>query len=171
MFSDFYKKTVAAITFVIEHIATLLFILFFIVVLLQVFFRFVLDAPLTWSEEAARYFNLWSVLLGAAVAVKYRDHLRVDLIDGLVKKWPYRGQVGFYFLTTVFSAIVSVSFFTGGIKMTIDRWDIPLTMVPISQGVLYLALLVGSLLMLWYFANQLICYVLDLIKGKGGDVK
>src|SRR5690625_2904924 len=119
MFSNLYKKTMTAITLVIEHIATLLFIAFFIVVLLQVFFRFVLDAPLTWSEESARYFNLWSVLLGAAVAVKYRDHLRVDLIDGLVKKWPYRAQVGFYCLRRVFSAIVSVCFLIGNIKIAI----------------------------------------------------
>lgn len=160
-----------AITFVIEHIATLLFILFFIVVLLQVFFRFVLDAPLTWSEEAARYFNLWSVLLGAAIAVKYKDHLRVDLIDNMVKKWPYRAQVGFYFFTTILSALVTLSFLTGSIRMTVDRWYIPLTMVPISQGVVYLALFIGSLLMLWYLANQLIQYVRDFIKGKGGDVK
>lgn len=161
----------AGVTFIIEHVATILFILFFIVVILQVFFRFVLSMPLTWSEEASRYLNLWSVLLGAALAVKYKDHLRVDLIDNLVKNWPYRAQVGFYMFTTVISALVALSFLTGSIKMTIDRWHIPLTMVPISQGVLYLALFVSSLLMLWFFGHQLVRYIMDFRKNEGGDVK
>lgn len=166
-----YRKAMAGIAFVIEHLATLLFILFFIVVILQVFFRFVLSMPLTWSEEASRYLNLWSVLLGAALAVKYKDHLRVDLIDGLVKKWPYRAQIGFYLFTTVISALVALSFLTGSIKMTIDRWHIPLTMVPISQGVLYLSLFVGSVLMLAFFAHHLVQYLIDFKRNEGGDVK
>ncbi|WP_249870507.1 TRAP transporter small permease [Oceanobacillus saliphilus] len=171
MLLNLYKRALAAIAFLIEHIATILFILFFIVVIMQVFFRFVLSMPLTWSEEASRYLNLWSVLLGAVLAVKHKDHLRVDLIDGLVKKWPYRAQVGFYFFTTVLSALVAFSFLTGSIRMTIDRWHIPLTMVPISQGVLYLALFVSSLLMLVFFGHQLVRYILDFRNNEGGDVK
>ncbi|WP_067725896.1 TRAP transporter small permease [Oceanobacillus damuensis] len=166
-----YRKVMAGVTFLIEHLATILFILFFIVVILQIFFRFVLNMPLTWSEEASRYLNLWSVLLGAALAVKYKDHLRVDLIDDLVKRWPYRAQVGFYMFTTVISSLVALSFLTGSIKMTIDRWHIPLTMVPISQGVLYLALFTSSLLMLGYFAHHLVRYIIDFRRNEGGDVK
>ncbi|WP_339226970.1 TRAP transporter small permease [Oceanobacillus sp. FSL K6-2867] len=166
-----YRRAMAGIAFVIEHLATILFILFFIVVILQVFFRFVLNMPLTWSEEASRYLNLWSVLLGAALAVKYKDHLRVDLIDGLVKKWPYRAQIGFYMFTTVISVLVVLSFLTGSIKMTIDRWHIPLTMVPISQGILYLALFVSSLFMLGFFAYHLVRYFIDFKRNEGGDVK
>ncbi|MUK87640.1 TRAP transporter small permease subunit [Ornithinibacillus sp. L9] len=171
MLSKIYKKMLAIVEFIIEHLATFLFILFFIAAILQVFFRFVLNAPLTWSEEAARYLNLWSVLLGAALAVKHRDHLRVDLVDNLVKKWPYRAQIGFYFFTTIISGLLVLSFLSGSIQMTIDRWNVPLTMLPLSQGVIYLALLVSSILMLWFFTHQLIHYIIDFIKNKGGEVE
>ncbi|MEJ2134846.1 MAG: TRAP transporter small permease subunit [Desulfofustis sp.] len=39
-------------------------------ILLQVFFRYVMNAPLYWSEEIARYAFVWLVFIGAAIAPK-----------------------------------------------------------------------------------------------------
>lgn len=171
MIKKIYDKILSIVLFVIEHFATILFILFFLSVVLQVFFRYVLNLPLTWSEEAARYLNIWAVLLGASLSVKYKDHLRVDLIDGLVKRWPYRAQAVFYFITTALSLLLVLSFLDGSIHMTIDRWDVPLTMLPFNQGIIYLSLLVSSVLMLWFFTHHLVEYIIDFVKNKGGDVK
>lgn len=170
MLSNTYGKILRIVDYLVEHIATWLFILFFVMVILQIFYRFVLNMPLTWSEEAARYLNLWSVLLGAALAVKHKDHLRVDLIDVMVKKWRYRAQVGFYFFTTAISMLLVLSFLSGSLQMTQDRWSVPLTMLPLPQGVVYLALLVSSLLMLWFFAHQLIKYIIDFVANTGDEV-
>lgn len=171
MIKKIYDKILSIVLFVIEHFATILFILFFLSVVIQVFFRYVLNLPLTWSEEAARYLNVWAVLLGASLSVKYKDHLRVDLIDGLVKRWPYRAQVVFYFITTALSLLLVLSFLDGSIHMTIDRWNVPLTMLPFNQGIIYLSLLVSSVLMLWFFIHHLVEYIIDFVKNKGGDVK
>ena len=43
----------------------------------QVFFRFVLDASLTWSEELSRFSFVWVIYLGASLAAKERIHIRV----------------------------------------------------------------------------------------------
>lgn len=43
----------------------------------QVFFRFVLDASLTWSEELSRFAFVWVIYLGASLAAKERIHIRV----------------------------------------------------------------------------------------------
>lgn len=167
-----YRRFIAALEFVIEHLATVLFILFFFAVVLQVFFRYVLSMPLTWSEEAARYLNVWTVLLGAALAVKRREHLRVDLVDMWVKKWPFRAQVTFYFTTTFLCLLVVISLLKGSYQMTLDRWSVNLTMLPLPQGVVYLALLVGSSLMLLFFINELVTYILQWKKGReGGEIK
>lgn len=168
--SKAYGRTLRVVNYLIEHIATWMFISFFIMVILQIFYRYILNMPLTWSEEAARYLNLWSVLLGAALAVKHKDHLRVDLIDLMVKKWPYRAQIGFYFFTTVISTLLVLSFLSGSLQMTQDRWSVPLTMLPLPQGVVYLALLVSSILMLWFFVHQLIKYIIDFVANKGDEV-
>lgn len=51
-----------------------------IVTLAQVIFRYVLAAPLPWSEELARYCFVWIVFLGAAVGLSRGIHLGVDLL-------------------------------------------------------------------------------------------
>jgi TRAP-type C4-dicarboxylate transport system permease small subunit len=57
----------------------------FVSVLIQIFFRYVLKTPLTWTEEASRYSFIWTVLLGAAFAVRRREHVVMDV---LFKKFP-----------------------------------------------------------------------------------
>lgn len=52
------------------------------VVLLQVTFRYVLGAPLVWTEEAARYLYVWVCYLGAAVAYRRGSHVAVALLPG-----------------------------------------------------------------------------------------
>ena len=58
-----------------------------VVVFLQVFNRFVLKAPLAWSEDLAMLLFQWVVFLGAAVGVRRLRHFGIDLV---VKKLPAR---------------------------------------------------------------------------------
>ena len=46
----------------------------------QVFFRFVLDSPLIWSEELSRLLLVWVTFLGAAVIAWDGRHLSVDVL-------------------------------------------------------------------------------------------
>ena len=49
------------------------------VVSLQIVYRYVLDNPLVWTEEAARLIFIWLVFLGSAYAASSSSHLRLDL--------------------------------------------------------------------------------------------
>ena len=55
-----------------------------VVVSAQVWYRFALNDPLTWSEEVARYLFVWISFLGSAVGVRSKVHLGIDLIDKLL---------------------------------------------------------------------------------------
>jgi TRAP-type C4-dicarboxylate transport system permease small subunit len=46
----------------------------------QVFFRFVLKAPLSWSDELGTFSFVWFALLGAAIAVRENAHIGVDAL-------------------------------------------------------------------------------------------
>ena len=46
----------------------------------QVFFRFVLDSPLVWSEEVVRILLVWMTFVGAAVVFWDGRHLTVDVL-------------------------------------------------------------------------------------------
>lgn len=73
---------VASLAAVNRAIAAVLFTMLTAVVALQVFSRFVMHAPLIWSEEAARFLFFWVVLLGAAMSVKDRRHFVIDVTGG-----------------------------------------------------------------------------------------
>jgi TRAP-type transport system small permease protein len=53
---------------------------------LQVFTRYVLNAPLSWTEEVSTMFLIWMTYVGA-YSLLYRDtHPRVEIIDELFGK-------------------------------------------------------------------------------------
>jgi TRAP-type C4-dicarboxylate transport system permease small subunit len=51
----------------------------------QVFSRYALDAPSTFSEEILRYGMIWSSFLGAALACSHGTHMAVDLVREAAK--------------------------------------------------------------------------------------
>ena len=64
------------------------FAVMIVVALCQVVFRYLISAPLAWSEEAARYCFVWVVFLGAALGVQRGVHLGVDLfVARLSERW------------------------------------------------------------------------------------
>ncbi len=57
-----------------------------VVVLMQVFFRFVIYMPFPWSEEIARYLMIWMGMLGSFVALRKGRHIGVTfLVERLPK--------------------------------------------------------------------------------------
>ena len=71
-------------------VAVALFAALFLTVLLQVFTRYVLGTPLTWTEEIARYLLIWTTFVAAAYVSARRLHISVDL---LVSKLGERGAL------------------------------------------------------------------------------
>ena len=51
----------------------------------QVVMRYVFSNSLSWSEELARYLFLWQIWVGASYAVKERRHLRIEVVQELLK--------------------------------------------------------------------------------------
>ena len=58
-----------------DAVVVVLFLAMTITVIIQVFFRFVIQSPLRWTEELARYLMIWLVLMASAIAMRNRSHL------------------------------------------------------------------------------------------------
>lgn len=54
------------------------------ILLLQVIMRYILGLSTTWQDEAARYFIIWGVLLGSAVAIRDNQHIKIDIFYKVV---------------------------------------------------------------------------------------
>jgi TRAP-type transport system small permease protein len=51
-----------------------------VVVLAGTVFRYVINDPLLWSEELARYLMIWIGLVGAAITTRHGEHIRINAI-------------------------------------------------------------------------------------------
>ena len=54
---------------------------YFALVLLQVFYRYVLNDSLFWAEELTVYVLVWTAFIAASAAVRSNDHLTVELLQ------------------------------------------------------------------------------------------
>ena len=57
-----------------------------VVIVLQVFMRYVMENSLTWSEELARFCFVWLVYIGISYGVKKAKHIRVEAILTVLKR-------------------------------------------------------------------------------------
>jgi TRAP-type C4-dicarboxylate transport system permease small subunit len=51
-----------------------------VIVILGVLFRYVLQSPLSWSEEVARYLMIWAASLAISVGIMRREHLGITFL-------------------------------------------------------------------------------------------
>lgn len=57
---------------------------FIVICSLQVFLRFVLPIPLSWTEELASAFVIWMTFLGIIAVERKGTHIRVELVDEML---------------------------------------------------------------------------------------
>ncbi|HZJ84026.1 MAG TPA: TRAP transporter small permease [Syntrophomonadaceae bacterium] len=89
---DRIRRINDAITSAEYFVTVTLFAIMLILMLIQVIFRYFLEIPLGWSEEAARYLYISTTFLGAAIAVKERDHIEINFITVLFNKFADQPQ-------------------------------------------------------------------------------
>jgi len=61
-----------------------------VIISAQVWYRFIQNDPLSWSEEAGRFLFVWISFIGAAAGIRYQVHLGIDLMDKLLSPGAYR---------------------------------------------------------------------------------
>jgi len=122
-----------------------LFMAILVTMVLQVFFRYVLSAPLTWTEELARYMYIWACWLGAPVALRRGNHIVIVVV---AERLPQRiAQV-----TTLIIHVVSLFFLTElaiqGIRLAIRAHTVEAITLPIPWSMIYIAAPISGFLMI-----------------------
>lgn len=70
-----------AIFYLFEVVAIVAFLLMLGSSVLQVFFRYVINMPLMWTEELARLMCVLTTYFGSVVVLIAREHIRVEMAD------------------------------------------------------------------------------------------
>jgi TRAP-type C4-dicarboxylate transport system permease small subunit len=129
---------------VVRAVVVVVFATIVVVVFGQVVSRFLFNAPFSWSEELARYLQVWLIMLGSATCLRKGLHLTVDyaihsLPQGTKRKLHLLSLAAILF----FLAVVFVS----GISLIAATLNQRTAALQIPVWAVYLAIPVGSLLM------------------------
>lgn len=103
---EFLKKHFAKLE---EYMVMLILSVMSFLVIWQVIARFILKAPLSWTEESARYLMVWLTFLGASIGFKQGAHIGVTaFLQILPRKLRKAGQLLGTFFALLFAAVICV---------------------------------------------------------------
>lgn len=112
-----------------------------VIILIQVFFRYVLGSALPWPDEAARFLMLWMTALIAPSAYRQGGFVSIDMVSAMLP----RRLAGFLVLTLL---IVALTVLLTGIGLGLKH---------VNSG--------------WLFASSTLRVPLDLIGGQAFKIK
>ena len=131
-----------------------------IAVCLQVFFRYVLLRPLSWSEELARYCFVWLSFIGASMALGQRLHFGIDY---LINKFPLRFRAGLSIATNTLVLIFCLVMVVHGYKtLETARYMISAGLY-LRMDLVFAAIPVSGAIMIFYILRHLIQDILIMI--------
>lgn len=124
-----------------------------VIICTQVFYRYVLNSSLIWSEELVRFGLLWGVMLGAGLASDRNAHIAIDPLRDFVRPSAYR-IISFCssLLILVFCAIVA--WYGWEYSYRIRFMTSPASQIPMMY--VYAAIPVGCLLMAFFCIVHLV---------------
>jgi TRAP-type C4-dicarboxylate transport system permease small subunit len=109
----------------------------------QVFARYVLNDSPSWTEPLALLCMSTTMMLGAACGVRTSRHFGFFI---LVETVTPKVRTALLATTSLVAAGIGLMLAIWGGKMVGDSWDFPIAGAPIPQGMTYLPLCVGGLL-------------------------
>ena len=129
----------------IEILVSSLLALMFIIVIISVFFRYIINLPIFWTEELARYTMFYMVMLGSAVAFREERHPALLFI---IQKFPIRFVKVWNFIKDTIIIIILIIIFKEGYFMALNGIIMKSPALRISFFWVYLAFPIGALLMI-----------------------
>lgn len=129
----------------------------------QVFTRYVLQNPSSWSEELVSYLFAWASLLGASLVTGERGHMNIPIIVEKLRPSMQRALGVFGELVAfAFSLIILVY---GGVQITQLSMGQMTSSLGVAVGVFYVVMpLCGVINMIYTVLN-----IVDICKGIGMD--
>ena len=132
----------------------------------QVFTRFILRNPSTWSEELAVFMLIWVSLLGAAVALNRGAHLGIDYFVGKLSPRKRLCIEIFVFLCiSIFSLTVML---LGGIELVSCTLKLEQLSpaLGIKVGYVYLVVPISGFFLVLYSVIGMVERLAQLLKGE-----
>lgn len=122
-------------------------------VLVEVFFRYVLQMPISWGAEVSQTLLVWITFVGAALALLRGEHMVIKLAVNKVTSPALRRVIQFIAQLAVLGFLVLGTW--AGWQVVERTWGMQTTSLQIPAGILYLAFPAGCFLMMFVALRDL----------------
>ncbi len=148
------------ITRILNGLAGISFLAMVILTCWQVFTRYILQNPSTWSEELVGYLFAWMSLLGASLVTCERGHMNIPIVG---EQFSLPVQKGLNCLGEIIAFLFSATILVfGGVQITSLAMGQMTSSLGVPIGIFYVVLpLCGILNMIYTVFNMI-----DIIKGQ-----
>lgn len=126
-----------------------------LITLAAVWWRYVLNAPLSWIEQVSNMLFIWITFIGAAILYRQQLHIAVDLFVGML---PARFKTGVYWLIELLNLTFIVVLFVSSLKLTIDVLPNTTGALDITPAWYYFSAPVACAMMMLYFVEKILVH-------------
>ncbi len=133
----------------------------------QVFTRYILQNPSSWSEELVSYLFAWMSLLGASIVVGERGHMNIPIVvERMSDRWR---KVFAIFSELVAGAFAAVILVFGGIQITSLAMGQMTSSLGLPIGVFYIILPISGFINIIYTVLNIVDIATDseIVESEG----
>ncbi len=168
------NRVINALDRVIYAILAVLIVVMLAVGAMQVFWRYVLQNSLSWSEELLRYLYVWVTMLGICMGIRRKGLASISSVADYIEK---KTKIGRDVLAVIsfmaqIATFVLLAYF--GMKLSISTMKQLSPAMRVSMGYVYMAMPIGGVLAMIYTFDEMA----DYFKGRrkmaapeGGDAQ
>jgi TRAP-type C4-dicarboxylate transport system permease small subunit len=139
-----------------------------LITLAAVWWRYVINAPIAWTEQVSNMLFVWTVFRGSAVLYREKLHIGVDMFVNML---PQRfSGLAFWFIE-ICNLIFIVTLFIYGLKLSIDVIPQTYGALDITPAVYYFAAPVSCALMILYFIEKIVDPSKRVPTGHAGELE
>lgn len=160
-----FKKITTIIGKAEDIFLMLLLSIIFILLLTQVVSRYVFNMPITWTEEAARYLQIWVTYIGMSLAIRYNAHVR---ITALHDRLPEKSQKFIQLIVNLIIITCLIAIIPSSFAYVNDQKLRASTAMQLPMNYVAVSLAIGYLMALFHIIGQTFVLVKNLYIFKKG---
>lgn len=152
--TEFMTKLKKGMSFVLSRISAVFLVAMTLLVLYQVFTRYILNSPSEFTEEVVRYLLVWTGFIGAAYAFNTRQHMALIFFrDKLKPEARKYVMAAIDLLMLLFALIIMV---IGGMNLSLSTMGALSALLSVPRGIVYLIgpisgifIIIGQVINIW----------------------
>ena len=135
---------------VLEVFLVFLMAVLVIDVLWQVFSRYLLSSPSSFTDELAGFLLIWVGVLGAAYVAGRKEHLAIDIL--IQRSPPARQRLLLYLIHSLIFLFALSVMVTGGVVLMYTRFvlQVKSAALQLPLGYVYIVLPISGLIIMYY---------------------